>query len=57
MFLPDTFLHMLPGSTASDIVPVHVSYSDINGEKDIKISVFDDYDIVMSTWKKITTIN
>ena len=56
VFLPDTFKHMLPGTTVSDVVPVHVSYSDIYGEKDMKVVLFDDYDITMASYRKILTI-
>ena len=56
VFLPDSFKHMLPGTSVSETVPVHVSYSDIYSEKDLKVSLFDDYDIVMATFKKLVTI-
>jgi len=56
VFLPDTFKHMMPGTTVSDVVPVHVSYSDIYGEKDMKVVLFDDYDITMASYRKILTI-
>ncbi|MBN1544540.1 hypothetical protein JW898_03710 [Candidatus Woesearchaeota archaeon] len=55
VFLPESYWKMLPGETVSEIVPVHVSYSDIYSEKDFKLTVFDDYDIEMTTFKKYIT--
>jgi hypothetical protein len=52
VFLPETFKRITPGGTATDTVAVHVSYSDIYGEKEMKATLFDDYDIPMSTVKK-----
>jgi hypothetical protein len=56
VFLPDSFKHMMPGATVTEVVPVHVSYSDVYGEKDLKVSLFDDYDITMATERKIMKI-
>ncbi len=50
--LSDSFDNMLPGATVTEIIPVHVSYSDIFSEKDFRLTVFDDYDIQMGTFKK-----
>jgi hypothetical protein len=52
VFLPETFKRITPGGTATDTITVHVSYSDIYGEKELKATLFDDYDIPMSTVKK-----
>jgi hypothetical protein len=56
VFLPDSFQHMMPGQTVSEVVPVHASYSDIYSEKDFKLTVFDDYDIAMGTYKNYITL-
>ncbi|MFC1741925.1 hypothetical protein ACFL3V_05295 [Nanoarchaeota archaeon] len=53
--LPDSFKRMLPGDSVSEVISVHVSYSDIYSEKDFKLTVFDDYDIAISTFKKYIT--
>ena len=55
VFLPESYRRMLPGETVSEIVPVHVSYSDVYSEKEFKLTVFDDYDIDMATFKKYIT--
>jgi hypothetical protein len=52
VFIPETFTRIAPGGTVTDTVAVHVSYSDIYGEKELKATLFDDYDIAMSTVKK-----
>lgn len=51
VYLPDSFRNMAPGKTVSEIIPVHVSYSDIYAEKDFRLALFDDYDIHMATFK------
>ncbi|MBW2963958.1 hypothetical protein KY363_00725 [Candidatus Woesearchaeota archaeon] len=56
VFLSDSFKRMQPGKTVTEIVPVHVSYSDIYSEKDFRLTVFDDYDIAMGTFKKYITL-
>lgn len=55
-FLPESFQHMMPGQTVSEVIAVHASYSDIYSEKDFKLSVFDDYDIAMGTFKSYITL-
>jgi hypothetical protein len=55
-FLPESFQHMMPGQTVSEIISVHASYSDIYSEKDFKLTVFDDFDIAMGTFKKYITL-
>jgi hypothetical protein len=52
VWLPDSFRNMYPGDTVTEIVSIHVSYSDIYSEKDFRLSVFDDYDIPIGTFKK-----
>ena len=56
-FLPDTFRHMLPGATVSEIISVHVTYSDIYSEKDFRLTVVDDYDIPISTITEYMTLH
>ncbi|MFH1668534.1 MAG: hypothetical protein ABIA62_01255 [Candidatus Woesearchaeota archaeon] len=56
LFLSDTFRDIKPGETVTDIVPVHVSYSDIYSEKDLRVSVFDEYDVHIVTYKEYITI-
>lgn len=56
VFLPESFKKMKPGETKSEIIPVHVSYSDILSEKDFKVYVFDEYDIVMNIYKDYITL-
>jgi hypothetical protein len=56
VFLPDSFQHMMPGQTISEVIGVHASYSDIYSEKDFKLTVFDDYDIAMGTFKTYITL-
>lgn len=51
VFLPNSFRNLRPGETVSDIIPIHVSYSDIYSEKDFRLTIFDDYDIEMGTFK------
>ncbi|MBW2971695.1 hypothetical protein KY359_01540 [Candidatus Woesearchaeota archaeon] len=55
VFLSDSFNRMRPGDTVTEIVPIHVSYSDVYSEKDLKISLFDEYDIHMATYQKYIT--
>jgi cytoskeletal protein RodZ len=57
VFLPDSFRHMLPGTTVSEIIPIHVSYSDIYSEKDFRLTLFDDYDISIGTFKEYITFH
>jgi cytoskeletal protein RodZ len=57
LFLPDSFKHMLPGTTVSEILPIHVTYSDIYSEKDFRLTVFDDYDIPIHTIKEYMTLH
>jgi hypothetical protein len=57
VFLPKSFLSMKPGETVSEIVPVHVSYSDIYTEKDFRLTVFDEYDIEIGTFKDFITLS
>lgn len=54
--LPETFERMKPGQTITEIVPVHVSYSDVYSEKELKIAVFDDYDMQMTVFKQYIMI-
>jgi hypothetical protein len=54
--LPETFERMKPGQTITEIVPVHSSYSDIYSEKELKIAVFDDYDMQMTVFKQYIMI-
>lgn len=56
VFLSDSFKRMQPGKSVTEVVTVHVSYSDIYSEKDFRLSVFDDYDIAMGTFKKYITL-
>lgn len=57
VFLPKSFLSMKPGETVSEIVPVHISYSDIYTEKDFRLTVFDEYDIEIGTFKDYITLS
>ena len=57
VFLPKSFLGMKPGETVSEIVPVHVSYSDIYSEKDFRLTVFDEYGIEIGTFKDYITLS
>jgi hypothetical protein len=56
VFLPDSFSHMLPGTTVEEIIPIHVSYSDVYSEKDFRLTVFDDYGIPIGTFKEYITL-
>lgn len=57
VYLPDSFRNMHPGKTVTEIIPVHVSYSDIYSEKDFRLALFDDYDIHMNTYKDYITFS
>ncbi len=57
VYLPDTFRNMHPSKTVTEIIPIHVSYSDIYSEKDFRLAVFDDYDIHMGTYKEDLTFS
>ena len=57
VFLPDSFKNMKPGETVSEIIPIHVSYADIYSEKDFRLTLFDDYDIAIATFKDYMTFS
>ena len=57
VFLPNSFRNMKPGESVSDIVSIHVSYSDIYSEKDFRLTVFDDYDMEIGTFKDYITLS
>jgi hypothetical protein len=52
VFLSDSFEHISPGKSVSEIIPIHVSYSDVHSEKDFRLTLFDDYGIPITTFKK-----
>lgn len=56
VFLSDSFTHIRPGESVTEIVPVHVSYADIYMEKDFKLIVLDDYGIEIGAYKKYLTL-
>ena len=57
VWLPDSFKNLRPGQEVTEVIPVHVSYSDIYQEKDFRLVVLDDYDVPMVYVKKIITLN
>ncbi|MBW2996817.1 hypothetical protein KY349_00585 [Candidatus Woesearchaeota archaeon] len=57
IFLPESFKNMKPGDTVSEIIPIHVSYADIYSEKDFRLTLFDDYDITIGTFKEYMTFS
>lgn len=57
VFLPESFRNMKPGDTVSEIIPIHVSYADIYSEKDFRLTLFDDYDIIIAAFKEDITFS
>ncbi|NQU79221.1 hypothetical protein HQ545_05640 [Candidatus Woesearchaeota archaeon] len=56
LYLPDSFHRIKPGNSVSEIITVHASFSDIDSEKDLRVALFDDYDIHMYTLQNYVTI-
>ena len=56
VWLSDSFKDLRPGQEATEIIPVHVSYSDIYQEKDFRLVVLDDYDVPIVYVKKIMVL-